>query len=154
MWYRGTHLKSIFFVLAVMLTTLFALPPVAEASLKIEVVDDIDRLQEYKWNNRLVLILLNGNPAKEIDAIISAYSDESDELEDRQIVFILLENKKVKSELVKIYKKRYKKNMNGPYVIIGLDGEIKRTRKKLFTPKRLYKFVDSMPMRKSSQAKK
>ncbi len=124
---------------------LLSISSIASAgSLKIEIIDKVSRVTEYKNDKRVILILLKKNTQDVISLLMKRFSERTDEIEDRKLVFLLVES----PELQEKFRKKYRGFKNRWYGLIGLDGKLKMSHKYMFTAKQIFKKVDSMPLRR------
>ena len=113
-------------------------------SLKIEIIDKVSRVTEYKDEKRVILILLKKNTQDVISLLMKRFSEKTDEIEDRKLVFLLVES----PELQEKFRKKYRGFKDRWYGLIGLDGRLKMSHKYMFTAQQIFKKVDSMPLRR------
>ena len=113
--------------------------------------DKINHIDQLKWNNR-VLIIKND---KKIDFSVKIHflNQEFDE-RDFIIVYVKQQNtfinnrKMSKYFLSSIFKKIKNINSNHTFILIGKDGQVKKTYPSEIEIKNIFIDVDRMPMRK------
>ncbi|WP_439151331.1 DUF4174 domain-containing protein [Winogradskyella sp.] len=112
-------------------------------------------LKDYKWKNRIILIISNSETSELFKEQIKELELDHEGLDERQLV------------VYKVLPSKYKLNSNnwitnsGLYktynsegdcfkiVLIGLDGGIKLSQNKLLTKNQLFSTIDGMPMRRA-----
>jgi len=111
-------------------------------------------VDDYKWKNRIILIISNNEDSEIFKKQINALEKDLQELEECKLILFKITPSKYQlnsdkwetnSELYTTY------NLNNePFkiVLIGLDGGIKLNQN-TYTPKRdLFALIDGMPMRR------
>lgn len=111
-------------------------------------------VDDYKWKNRIILIISNNEDSEFFKKQINALEKDLQELVERKLILFKITPSKYQlnsdkwetnSELYTTY------NLNNePFkiVLIGLDGGIKLNENK-YTPKEdLFALIDGMPMRR------
>ena len=122
-----------------------------------------DFLDQYHWENRIILIL-NGECTADIyNNQMEEFSKMDLEFEERKLlVFQVQENrfrivnqpdgKWVNSE--KLFKKYNRGNQGFQIVLIGLDGGDKLRQDDVLSKKDLFDLIDSMPMRRAEMRRR
>ncbi|WP_411893350.1 DUF4174 domain-containing protein [Winogradskyella sp. A2] len=110
-------------------------------------------LKDYKWKNRIVLIISNTEDSKIFKKQINALEKDLLELVERKIVlFKILPSKyQLNSQKWKPSKNLYStyntRNEAFKIILIGLDGGIKLNQNTFKTKSELFALIDGMPMR-------
>ncbi|MFY7669589.1 DUF4174 domain-containing protein [Tenacibaculum sp. MEBiC06402] len=119
-------------------------------------------LSEYKWKNRLVLIITNGNSNLRKQQL-NEFQSRLKEFEERKLIFFEIQPKRYRKIPLKIktkeqdnwfytaqpYEKHKSKNTDFKVLLIGLDGGIKKQKtNKILTQEQLFTIIDGMPMRR------
>ncbi len=100
-------------------------------------------LSQYRWENRLVLLLTESNDNAEYQEQITIFHNENKGLKERKIIVYRVVPS---DELFKEYKKT---ESAFEFVLIGLDGGEKLRRNSHLSIEKLYAIIDGMPMRRS-----
>lgn len=112
-------------------------------------------LKDYKWKNRLVLVIGNNTINTTYTQQLEVLKNDNQGLNERRLkLFKVLPNKyqldeEVWVEGAQIFDK-YNSNKD-PFriILIGLDGGIKLSQSTVISKKDLFDLIDSMPMRSS-----
>ena len=116
------------------------------------VSDDITRLDDLKWKNRVILFF----PAQGKQEVFQVDS-LSDEFEERKLAYFVF-NDSVVSNVEFSFSEAYISALKKPYllgsknecwVLIGLDGGVKVRRESKVNWKEIFGYIDAMPMRQS-----
>ncbi len=120
-------------------------------------IDRIDHISDFKWNNRLLVIINDGKI--DVEKKISRYKTEFLERDmvivevDEKNVFI--DHKKMSKRFSRsLFKTIRKANSEDHLLLIGKDGEIKNSYPFEIDLNIIFSDVDRMPMRKYEMVKK
>lgn len=116
------------------------------------VSDDITRLDDLKWKNRVILFF----PAQGKQEVFQVDS-LSDEFEERKLAYFVFNDSVVSNvefsfseAYISALKKQYLLgSKNECWVLIGLDGGVKVRRESKVNWKEIFGYIDAMPMRQS-----
>lgn len=114
-------------------------------------------LNEYRWKNRLVVILTDDSDAAQYEEQISLLKEKESEFAERKLYVIHLTlgqrrnglDKDSKWEESSLYQKYRRTQEAVEVLLIGLDGGIKLWQTELLTTEKLFVLIDGMPMRKA-----
>ncbi len=110
-------------------------------------------LKDYKWKNRVVLVISDDKDSDIFKAQVEAVENDEKGLKERKlIIFKILPSKfQLNSDKwvpdSKLYRTYNKDSDPFKIVLIGLDGGVKLSRDTLISKNELYDLIDSMPMR-------
>lgn len=106
---------------------------------------------DFVWQNRILIL--------KSEEIIRAWSMEEQRpnLKDRKLLVFQFNEEKLISTNCQVpidegqflEKLVEKKDQNIQWVLIGLDGDIKKSGKEIPNPEEIFKIIDAMPMRQS-----
>ena len=114
------------------------------------------KITEYQWKNRLVILLTDSEDNETYKLQINDFQTVISGLEERKILVITLtpnyqitgiENE-IKQNASLSYKDLKKETEGFEILLIGLDGYSKLRQSKLLTLQELFDLIDSMPMRR------
>ncbi|WP_431156691.1 DUF4174 domain-containing protein [Winogradskyella poriferorum] len=112
-------------------------------------------LKDYKWKNRLVLVIGNNTNNTTFTQQLEVLENDNQGLNERRLkLFKVLPNKYQLDEEVwvegSLIFDKYNANKD-PFriILIGLDGGIKLSQSTVISKKDLFDLIDSMPMRSS-----
>lgn len=113
-------------------------------------------IESNTWENRVLLIITQDNHNTTFSNQIKELQANENGLSERKVKIY-----QVKKELFKLglknslwqkpsnlYKKFNKENVNFKVVLIGLDGGVKLSKTNFVSCKKLFSFIDIMPMRR------
>ena len=120
-------------------------------------------LKDYKWNNRVVLVMANEVNLKYSQQVKEITNESIQNLLERQIILIEIQNNSYsifdpKSGEIgernwkpteDIFEKYLDKKDDFRFVLLGLDGGVKVDNTEVVTTKELFRKIDSMPMRRA-----
>jgi len=113
------------------------------------------KLKDYKWKNRLVLVIGNNTNNTTYTQQLEVLENDNQGLNERRLkLFKVLPNKyQLEEELWvegSLIFEKYNANKD-PFriILIGLDGGIKLSQSTVISKKDLFDLIDSMPMRSS-----
>ena len=119
-------------------------------------IDRIEHISDFKWNNRLLVIINDGKI--DIEKKISRYKTEFFERDmvivevDEKNVFI--DHKKMSKRFSRsLFKILRKANSEHPLLLIGKDGKLKNSYPLEIDLNIIFSDVDRMPMRKYEMGK-
>ena len=119
-------------------------------------------LSSHRWENRLLLILVENTDKQEYQDQIAELSLEVDGVEDRKLLVYTIKPNEYATGLKKLawtptddLYATYKK-LEGEFevILIGLDGGIKLRQAELLKNDKLFAFIDAMPMRRNELRKR
>ena len=112
-------------------------------------------LKDYKWKNRLVLVIVNNTNNTTYTQQLEVLKNDNQGLNERRLkLFKVLPNKYQLDEELwvegSLIFDKYNANKD-PFriILIGLDGGIKLSQSTVISKKDLFDLIDSMPMRSS-----
>jgi hypothetical protein len=119
-------------------------------------------LSHHKWENRLVLILVDNPDNDKYLKQVKELKDHEDGVRERKIVVYHITPEKFKVGLSdeawqqsKTNYKRYKETNSQPEIILmGLDGGVKLRANEFLSSKKLFATIDVMPMRMQEMKRK
>ena len=115
-------------------------------------------LQDYQWENRLILIITNDPDSQNYIAQIEEFKPYSQEFKERSLIschvlpekyFIKNDNSESWIKDSQLSKKYNSDNKAFKVILIGLDGRIKIEQNHLLTAKKLFTTIEAMPMRRA-----
>lgn len=109
-------------------------------------------LEEYRWKNRLLLILNPTGPETSLHPQIEAFSNYSEEVAERDLlIFVLRDNNltDMKGSEIQMAAENLPYSDYEGVVLIGKDGGVKLKEPFLVDPGKIFELIDSMPMRKA-----
>ena len=113
------------------------------------------KLKDYKWKNRLVLVIGNNTNNTTFTRQLEVLENDNQGLNERRLkLFKVLPNKYQLDEELwvegSLVFDKYNANKD-PFriILIGLDGGIKLSQSTVISKKDLFDLIDSMPMRSS-----
>ena len=106
-------------------------------------------LSNYLWENRLLLISLEGGNIKTKNSTKKFVRKNQCEFDDRNLKVIFFENNKNFNYQTPSYV-----NNNFGYWLVGYDGGVKLFSKDASILKNIFSTIDSMPMRKDEMSSK
>lgn len=114
-------------------------------------------LKEYRWENRVIVIVSGEKDTIEFQEQYKALSVEKKALEDRDLILVLLKEKSVEfsqGNESQIDKNRLRKELKinpafSGVILIGKDGGVKMRDKFYVEPQKIFDLIDSMPMRQA-----
>ena len=119
-------------------------------------------LSSHRWENRLLLILIDNMDQQEYKDQIAELNREVDGVEDRKLVIYTIKpdgyatglNELVWSSSEDLYANN--KELDGEFevILVGLDGGIKLRQAELLKNDKLFAFIDAMPMRRNELRKR
>lgn len=118
-------------------------------------------LDEYRWEKRLVLLVIDDEDQSDLDQQLAVFRADQEGMNERKLQVIIAKPKAFSLGLEKhawkqsgfLYK-RYRQQGEFEFILIGLDGGIKQRRQKVIPLKELYRIIDSMPMRAAEMRRK
>lgn len=122
-------------------------------------------LSEFKWENRLLVILSTESNNSHSAHQLKEFDDLTQELADRKLRLLKITPDSVqtfdysiqpikKAKESGLWSKLASDNTEFEVLLIGLDGGIKFRSKQLVNAQEIFDRIDSMPMRKSELDKK
>lgn len=117
-------------------------------------------LDEYQWNNRLVLLLTKNEICTPCERQLNALKHNAEGVPERKILTFVVTPQKFKNTLDETWKEnkelytRFRKTESDfEFILIGLDGGVK-LRKSHFVPiSDVFALIDTMPMRQNEMRK-
>jgi len=114
-------------------------------------------LENFKWKQRVVLILLPSGEGEHYKNQVNAFSNSIEDLKDRRLLIFDVQKDRYRllndnsSWIISdsIYKDYNSDSDEFRIILIGLDGGEKLNKTKPVEKSELYDLIDSMPMRKS-----
>lgn len=117
---------------------------------------------EYRWKNRVLLLVDKTAASKSLQSQLKVFSDESLELEERALLVFIVTPEEIRfyngqiSKLLpaEVYRSiSISENFSG-VILIGKDGGVKLKKPFEVTADDIFTLIDGMPMRKSEINKK
>ena len=113
--------------------------------------ENINHVSDFKWNNRVLIIVENGGTD-----LLNSVIENKKKLEERDFVVVLVKGKKsyiygqkMSAKFTKsVFRKIKYIRKNHSLFLIGKDGEVKHSYSKNTYLKTIFSDVDRMPMRK------
>jgi hypothetical protein len=110
-------------------------------------------LSDFKWKNRVLLLMDNGVNTQNIDQQIEAFKNHSAAFQERDLVYFIITPKSIyNSEKTPIklggLDAHQKNNFKG-LILLGKDGGIKLKESFVVSAEVIIALIDSMPMRRS-----
>lgn len=114
-------------------------------------------IQQHKWKNRVLLIMVTVKSDAMLKEQLSALRGDESGLKERKLVIYQLTPEAQKRGLKSsgawkpstLYKQFKLSDEPFEAALIGLDGEVKKQKIEPFAQKELFAIIDSMPMRKA-----
>ena len=112
-------------------------------------------LSEYRWKNRLILLISDTPNSPKVKSQISLFVNETEQIDERKILilqafpkyYLIGYDNQVRRDSEEIYFEFSRPNQSFELLLFGLDGQIKFRSNELVTPQKIYAIIDSMPMR-------
>jgi len=112
-------------------------------------------LSEYRWKNRLILLISDTPNSPAVKSQVSLFVNESEQIDERKILvlqafpkyYLIGYDNQVRRDSEEVYFEFSHPNQSFELLLFGLDGQIKFRSNELVTPQKLYSIIDSMPMR-------
>lgn len=119
-------------------------------------------LNDYRWQNRLVIVLADDCAAEELEAQINILQHEKEGLAERKIHVICLTPKQRRDgtdgeqswQASSLYQQYRRASEGMEVLLIGLDGGTKLRQTEVLTTEKLFALIDGMPMRRAEVRKK
>ncbi len=113
--------------------------------------ENINHVSDFKWNNRVLVIVENGGTD-----LLNSVIENKKKLEERDFVVVLVRGKKsyiygqkMSAKFTKsVFRKIKYSRKNHSLFLIGKDGEVKHSYSENTYLKTIFSDVDRMPMRK------
>ncbi|GGG31695.1 hypothetical protein GCM10011532_13950 [Christiangramia forsetii] len=112
-------------------------------------------LSEYKWKNRLIVVF---SDSEKLEKQLYEFKNEAKAFQERKLIVIQAAPKTSRILMPEmsgwqdsnLYQEmKLEKKTDFEIILVGLDGEVKLRQQKLLETKKLFDFIDSMPMRQS-----
>ena len=115
------------------------------------ITENINHVSDFKWNNRVLVIVENGGTD-----LLNIVIENKKKLEERDFVVVLVRGKKsymygqkMSAKFTKsVFRKIKYSRKDHSLFLIGKDGEVKHSYSKNTYLKTIFSDVDRMPMRK------
>ena len=115
------------------------------------ITENINHVSDFKWNNRVLVIVENGGTD-----LLNIVIENKKKLEERDFVVVLVRGKKsymygqkMSAKFTKsVFRKIKYSRKNHSLFLIGKDGEVKHSYSENTYLKTIFSDVDRMPMRK------
>ncbi len=117
-------------------------------------------LTDYRWQNRLVLILAASEDSPFLQDQLNALSGDDPGLQDRKLIVLQLtpttsrrglDETKWQPADAALYQTHHRSGEE--VLLIGLDGGVKLRQREILTREKLYAAIDAMPMRRAEKNK-
>jgi hypothetical protein len=114
-------------------------------------------LNNYRWKNRIIVILSKDD--KLIQKQKKIFDKSLEGILERDVIIFGVEKNtvpyiKLNHSYLNSIKKEFNLGIDDKIVLFGKDGSIKGSWKEPITAEKLFKLIDSMPMRKAEMQKK
>ncbi len=114
-------------------------------------------LTDYRWENRLVLILADSGDSPFLKDQLNALRDDDPGLRDRKLMVFQVTPTGYREGLdggrwqsdASLYQTHHRAGEE--IILIGLDGGVKLRQKQVLTREKLYATIDVMPMRRAEK---
>ena len=112
-------------------------------------------LQDYKWKNRIILIISSSEKSEIFNKQINALEEDHTALEERKLILFKILPSKFKINLEEwkqdsnLYDAYNPDKEDFKIILIGLDGGIKLNKDSFKSRSELFALIDGMPMRQA-----
>lgn len=129
--------------------------------LSLLIPSQSDFLDQYQWENRLLLIYPGSNKQDLVNQQIRKIADTDSDFIDRDMVYIVLNDDPFASDGQKLTSKDYQQLINKydlqneyTVILIGKDGGVKHSESNIVDMEKIYALIDRMPMRRNEMRRR